>query len=219
MPVVRFCGAAATSADGDRAKSMTVDLNSKGGLSTIVKCGELVGRINKIAHAQGRQAVYTEGRSHTKVVLGDLQTTIPRHGEVNENTARGILIPGRRTVKVTARATRSGDWWSVEVPEIPGLFTQARRLDQIPGMVRDAAQMLGHSDVDVTVVADLPEAQMAAVQEAKRRRQELRDVEAAAAKANRQAVAALRGSGLTVRDAAAVLGVSPQRISALDQPA
>ena len=69
------------------------------------------------------------------------------------------------------------------------------------------------------IVADLPEAQMAAVQEAKRRRQELRDVEAAAAKANRQAVAALRGSGLTVRDAAAVLGVSPQRISALDQPA
>lgn len=34
-----------------------------------------------IAHRQGKQAVYTEGRSHTKVVLGDLQTTIPRHND------------------------------------------------------------------------------------------------------------------------------------------
>jgi len=50
-------------------------------LSNVVKPKELIGRINMIAHRQGKQAVYTEGRSHTKVVLGDLQTTIPRHGK------------------------------------------------------------------------------------------------------------------------------------------
>ena len=54
-------------------------------------------------------------------------------------------------MKVTAKATRSGNWWAVEVPEIPGLFTQARRLEQVAAMVADAAAMLGHPQVEVTV--------------------------------------------------------------------
>lgn len=37
----------------------------------------------------------------------------------------------------------SGDWFAVEVPEIGGLFTQVRRLDEVEGMVRDAAKMFG----------------------------------------------------------------------------
>lgn len=57
---------------------------------------------------------------------------------------------------VTATATRSGDWWAVEVAEIPGLFTQAKRLEQIPELVADAAALLGHPDVTVTVVPTLP---------------------------------------------------------------
>ncbi|WP_212741332.1 hypothetical protein [Bifidobacterium moukalabense] len=46
-------------------------------------------------------------------------------------------------INVTAIAERCDGWWAVEVPEIPGLFTQARRLDQIDGMVGDAAGLLG----------------------------------------------------------------------------
>ncbi|MDR6939327.1 type II toxin-antitoxin system HicB family antitoxin [Arcanobacterium hippocoleae] len=38
----------------------------------------------------------------------------------------------------TARATRECDWWTVTVDEIDGLFTMARRLDQIPDQVKDA---------------------------------------------------------------------------------
>lgn len=56
-----------------------------------MKRGELVRRINKLAKAKGLTATYTEGGSHTKVQLGGLQTTIPRHSEINEMTARGIL--------------------------------------------------------------------------------------------------------------------------------
>ena len=44
---------------------------------------------------------------------------------------------------VTARVTRSDGWWAISVDEIPGLFTQARRLDQVADMVRDAASLLG----------------------------------------------------------------------------
>jgi predicted RNase H-like HicB family nuclease len=58
---------------------------------------------------------------------------------------------------VTARATRSGTWWAVEVPEIPNLLTQARRLDQVEAMVREAAELL-EVDIDaVAVVVDAPD--------------------------------------------------------------
>lgn len=56
-----------------------------------MKRGELIKRIGKIAKASGQKAIYTEGGSHTHVQIGDLRTTIPRHSEVNELTARGIL--------------------------------------------------------------------------------------------------------------------------------
>lgn len=45
------------------------------------------------------------------------------------------------------------------MPDIPGLFTQAKRLDQVTPMVRDAAKTLGAGDVEEPVeVALLPEA-------------------------------------------------------------
>lgn len=60
-------------------------------------------------------------------------------------------------MNVTAQARRRDGWWAVEVPEIPGLFTQAKRLDQIPNMVRDAAVMLGMEVGNVSVVPVLGE--------------------------------------------------------------
>jgi hypothetical protein len=44
-------------------------------------------------------------------------------------------------------ATRSGDWWAIEA-EHDGqpIFTQAKRLDQVEGLVRDAFATL---DVDL----------------------------------------------------------------------
>ncbi len=52
---------------------------------------------------------------------------------------------------VTAHAQRCNRWWAVKVPEIPGLFTQAERLDQIPDMVQNAATMLGMEVESVAV--------------------------------------------------------------------
>ncbi|NEG89801.1 type II toxin-antitoxin system HicB family antitoxin [Bifidobacterium aerophilum] len=51
----------------------------------------------------------------------------------------------------TAVCTCSGGWWAVEVPEIPGLFIQARRLDQVEEQVRDAAEMLDTQIGTVTI--------------------------------------------------------------------
>ncbi len=61
-------------------------------------------------------------------------------------------------MKVTAKAVRDGGWWVVEVPEVDGAFTQARRLDQIPAMVADAVGLLEDvpaEDVEVDLDVDL----------------------------------------------------------------
>jgi len=56
-----------------------------------MKRKELIKKINQIAKKQGLEAIYTEGGKHTHVAIGDKQTTIGRHNEINELTARGII--------------------------------------------------------------------------------------------------------------------------------
>jgi hypothetical protein len=53
--------------------------------------------------------------------------------------------------KYTTRCRRSGDWWAVEVPEVPGVFTQARQLDHIPQMAAEAIALM--LDLDPSRVA------------------------------------------------------------------
>jgi hypothetical protein len=56
------------------------------------------------------------------------------------------------TSTVTARCTASDGWWAVEVPEVQGLFTQVRRLEEVPVVVLDAAVLLtGRPDAVVDV--------------------------------------------------------------------
>lgn len=123
-------------------------------------------------------------------------------------------------MKVTAKATRSGQWWAVEVPEVDGAYTQARRLDQIPKMVADAVSLLEdvpadtvEVDLDIDLgVPDVSEYVRSARVEVKAAAQ----AQESAARASRDAVGRLRNLGLTVRETAIVLDVSPQRVSQLD---
>lgn len=118
-------------------------------------------------------------------------------------------------MNVTAVAERSGNWWAVEVPEIHGLFTQARRLDQIDGMVRDAASMLGHEVATVTVDPKLSEQDERMIDELLTARREATEARAKASELTANAVGLLRGQGMTVRDVADIIGITPQRVSAL----
>ena len=86
---------------------------------------------------------------------------------------------------VVAKTHRSEGWWAVEVPEIPGLFTQARRLDQVPQMVQDAGAMLGHTKLAVTVDVVLNTQDALAVKNAPTQFERLREAETAAASAPR----------------------------------
>lgn len=119
------------------------------------------------------------------------------------------------TERITAQCTRSGGWWAIECPEIPGLFTQTRRLDQVEDMVRDAARMLGHDDIAVTVEPRLSASDVAMLEHLEADRSDAAEAQARASASLRTTVGSLRKDGYTVRDIARLIGVSPQRVSAL----
>ncbi|MFI2709146.1 hypothetical protein ACH495_03305 [Micromonospora sp. NPDC018662] len=117
-------------------------------------------------------------------------------------------------MKYTATCVRSGGWWAITVPELSGLFSQARRLDQVEGMAREAIALLLDVDpqsFDVEVQPDMPQE----VTRARKARSALRKAEESAEEATITAVRALLAKGYTVRDAGALLGISAQRVSQL----
>lgn len=124
-------------------------------------------------------------------------------------------------MKVTAKATRSGEWWAVEVPEFPGAFTQAKRLDQVADVAAAAVADLAGvdvSEVEVAIEPVLDADVLAVVRGARDAAEEAVVVQAKASSAMRDAVTALRVSQhLTTRDAAILLGISHQRVAQLSE--
>jgi predicted RNase H-like HicB family nuclease len=119
------------------------------------------------------------------------------------------------TYRVVAR--RAGDWWALEVPELPGVHSQVRRLDKAEDAGREAiAVMLDvePENIRVSVEPELPDSvrrALAQVEQAKRATQEAADAERAAM----QEAADILTRELSQRDAGRILGVSFQRIGQL----
>ena len=120
-------------------------------------------------------------------------------------------------MELTAKVTRSGKWWAIEVPELEGLFTQARRLDMVEAMVRDAAAMLTDRPAsDFEIHLEVADASFkAAVAEYREAAESSRQAAARASQLSRSTALAFMKQGLPVRDVAQLLGISPQRVSQL----
>lgn len=120
-----------------------------------------------------------------------------------------------KTFMVTAR--RAGKWWALEVPEVPGVFSQVRRLDQAEAMARDAlATMLdvAPDSFGVKVEPALDDAAREVLDALARAKKELARVQRdAALAAQRAAVVLTRDDGLSMRDAGEVMNLSHQRIA------
>jgi predicted RNase H-like HicB family nuclease len=133
-------------------------------------------------------------------------------------------MPRTRKQVYTAVAERSGGWWAVTVPDVPGVFTQARRLTGATGaeaMARAAiAMMLGvpASTVEVRVEPRLGDDLDRQAAEARSARQAAEEAAAEAARKMLDLVRQLTARGLTVRDAGMIVGMSPQRVSQLASP-
>lgn len=117
-------------------------------------------------------------------------------------------------MNVTAVAERSGGWWAVRVPELPGVFTQARRLDQVPAMVAHAVGAfldIPAGEVEVDVQPKIPGDVSQRLQEARNERLQADQLAANAADLLRQVARSLAADGLPERDIGSILGVSHQR--------
>jgi predicted RNase H-like HicB family nuclease len=112
-------------------------------------------------------------------------------------------------------------WWIIEVPEVPGVVSEARRLDQVAAMAADAIALALDTDpagIAVDVCPQLDPQRRELVEDFAHDSQTAEDARGAAAQAAAQVrsdVAALIGTGLTAREVAQLLGISPQRVSQL----
>ncbi|MHA7294341.1 hypothetical protein [Arthrobacter sp. HLT1-21] len=116
-----------------------------------------------------------------------------------------------------AAARREGKWWVIEIPEL-GVTTQARNVAEIQEMATDLAAVIRNVDlaeVQVTVSMLTPELPEDSWQEAREKTLRAQELSKEAAVASRVVVTSLRSSGYTMRDIAAILGLSHQRVSQL----
>lgn len=118
-----------------------------------------------------------------------------------------------------AHAARAGRWWAVEVPDVPGVFTQTRRLDQVAPAAREAIALMLDIDpdlVDVVVEPELPAELVEAITAARAAQADAERARSEAADRARAVVIRLQDEmGLTVRDVGQVIGVSYQRVQQL----
>ena len=110
-------------------------------------------------------------------------------------------------------------WWIMHA-RIPRtiIYSQARRIDDIEFMIRDA--IAGALDVDpqsfgIELTFDLDSDVLDQVSRAREASLEAAEVQERASRESRAAVHALRKEGLTLKEAGYFLGVSPQRVAQL----
>jgi len=121
-------------------------------------------------------------------------------------------------MKYTVRVRRSGAWWAIDVPELPGVYSQARRLDRVESMARDAIALFLDADpttLEICVETILPSDLRRDVDVVGRLRADADRLQAESSGALRHLTHELMGSGFSVRDAAVILGISHQRVSQL----
>lgn len=121
----------------------------------------------------------------------------------------------KATYRVTAR--RTGDWWALEVPELPGVFSQTKRLDKAAEQISEAISVMldiEPKEFEVQVEPVLPAEAQKALQEASRARRDAEKASEAEREALRHAAAVLTKE-LSQRDAGRVMGLSFQRVSQL----
>jgi hypothetical protein len=115
--------------------------------------------------------------------------------------------------------TRDGRWWMIDVPDI-GQLTQARRVDEIEDMARSLIAVstdVPLANVEVDVIIDV-----AGLGDIAARARAITEHRCAALQAAQESMREsaqyayqLMQAGVTVRDAGALLDLSPQRVSQL----
>lgn len=123
------------------------------------------------------------------------------------------------SVTYTVRVQRDGPhFWGIEVDEIPSQGSQARNLDEVEEMARDfiaVCKDVAPQSIQIQTVIEVPGDARQHIDEARKQRTLAMSAQQRAAREHRLAAQALRDQGISLRDAAALLRISPQRVSQL----
>jgi len=119
----------------------------------------------------------------------------------------------------TARLEREKDGrWTVELDEEPRVHTWGKTVDQALARMREAAALWFQTEEDQIELVPhpvLPKATGRTVEQARHAREQARDADRLAIEQTRKAAVALTARGISMRDAAAILGISHQRVHQL----
>lgn len=111
---------------------------------------------------------------------------------------------------------RSGGWWAFSARDVPGVFGQARRLDQVTQEARDVISLMTgepEDSFDIKLEPHLDPTLEHEIRAARSAREKLEQVQALTADAIRKTAADMSSRGLSVRDIGSLLGLSYQRVS------
>jgi predicted RNase H-like HicB family nuclease len=119
------------------------------------------------------------------------------------------------TYTVTAR--RTGDWWALEVPDVPGAYSQCKRLEQAPDLAREAIALVldkDDADIDVTVEPQLPAEMTELVDSIHQAREAMEKMVREVQQVQVTAIHDLVNQcHLSYRDVGQIVGISHQRVS------
>ena len=119
-----------------------------------------------------------------------------------------------------ASAVHFQGWWAITVHGVldSTIHTQAKRIDRIEYMARDAIALglqVSPDSFDVTVSFEIDPQLQALIEQAKAASRTAQDAQLQATSKTKSAVELLHEQGFSTRDAGALIGLSPQRISQL----
>jgi predicted RNase H-like HicB family nuclease len=124
----------------------------------------------------------------------------------------------RQTFRV--HPERDGKFWLVRIPELPRIAAQARRLDQVEDVARDAIALwfeIPEKSFDLAIdPPDFDEAPLQViVDEARAAREQAEEARRRAQQLTPRAVRAMLRAGYPLRDVATAVGISFQRVAQL----
>lgn len=120
--------------------------------------------------------------------------------------------------RYTAVALRDGRWWAITVPEVDGVFSQARRLDRVEPTARDAISLMLEvpaNSFDVEVVERHDPPTQGVIDDILSIREAVAAMKLETGRKTRDAVLDLHKRGYPQRDIGRMVGISHQRVAQL----
>ncbi len=139
---------------------------------------------------------------------------------MSDDTATTPMEENMKTY--TARLEREKDGrWTVELEEEPRVHTWGKTVEQALARMREASALwfgTGEDEIELVPRPVLPKTTSKTVEQARQARKQARNADRLAVEQTRKAAAALTGRGISMRDAAVILGISHQRVHQLLSP-